>query len=72
MKTGAFATDAQSGFASVVLDAVLGPPRLASLFLCSSGSNVRCESKGPLKGAMSAQKALQDADEAVAGRNTKG
>ena len=29
MKTGAFSTNAQSKFASIVLDGVLGPPRLA-------------------------------------------
>ena len=53
-------TNTQSKFLSAVFDGVLGPPHLephltASLFLCSSESNAR----GPLKGAVSAQKALQ-------------
>ena len=42
----AFSTNAQSRLASVVLDSVKGPPRLArtvTLFLCIPGSNVRVE-----------------------------
>ena len=49
MKTGAFSKNAQSMFVSVVLDRVLGPPRLAyhtwhvlvGHCLCSSGGNTQ-------------------------------
>ena len=62
-----FLSNAQSRFASVVVDGVLGPPRLA-LHTC------RCPcisvvpeatheaSRGPEKGAVSAQKALRGSE----------
>ena len=64
MKTSAFSTNAQSRFASVVVDGVLGPPRLAQhtcRYPCISVvPEATCEaSRGPEKGAVSAQKALR-------------
>ena len=62
-KTSAFSTNAHSRFASVVVDCVLGPPRLVRhTWRCpciSVFSEATHEaSRGPLKGAVSAQKAL--------------
>ena len=60
-KTGAFLTNAQSRFASVVLDGVLGPPHLAWHIwrcpcFCVVPEATHKASRGPLKGAVSAQK----------------
>ena len=56
-KTSAFSTHAQSRFASAVLDSV--PHPIVCLFTYSSGGNTRGEStKEPLRGTVSAQKAL--------------
>ena len=61
---GVFFANTQFRFASVVLDAVLGPPRLARhTCRCPSTSGVvdatHKANQGPLKGAVSAQKAIQ-------------
>ena len=60
-------TDAQSRFASAVLNSVLGPPRLAQhTWQCPCISVVleatHEASRGPSKGAVSAQKALQGSE----------
>ena len=54
----------QSRFASVVVDGALGPPRLAQHtgqcpFFSVVPEAMHEESQGPLKGTVSAQKALQ-------------
>ena len=64
IKTGAVSTNAQSRFASVVVEGVLGPPRLVRhTWRCPCFSVVlgatHKASQGPLKGAVSSQKALQ-------------
>ena len=66
-KKSAFSTNAQSRFASVVLDGVLRPPRLSWHTLRCPCFSVVPEatneaSRGPLKGAVSAQKALQGSE----------
>ena len=63
-------TNTQSRFASVILDSVLGPPRLAQhTLLCpcfsvvpkAASHEARGESShGTMKGVVSAQKALQE------------
>ena len=63
----AFSTNAQSRFASVVVDGVLGPPRLARhTWRCPCISVVpeatHEASRGPEKGAVSAQKALRGSE----------
>ena len=76
-KGSAFFTMEQSMFASVVVNGVLGPSRLAqrnltvSLYLCSSGSNAQGESRAQ-EGRRVSSKSLsrvRDGDEGVAGRN---
>ena len=63
---GIIFTNAQSRFASFVLDSLLGLPcqvphaQSVFLFLCSCGSNACVSSKNPSK--------VQDGDEGVAGR----
>ena len=66
-KGSAFPTNAQSRFASVVLYGVLGPPRLAhhaSWCPCISvvPEATHEASRGPLKGAVSAQKAVEGSE----------
>ena len=63
----AFSTNALSRFASVVVDGVLGPPRLARHTLRCPCISVVPEatheaSRGPEKGAVSAQKALRGSE----------
>ena len=67
VKKSAFSTNAQSRFASVVVDGVLGPPRLARhTWRCPCISVVpeatHEASRGPEKGAVSAQKALRGSE----------
>ena len=67
MKKSAFATNAQSRFASVVVDGVLGPPRLAChTWRCPCISVVpeatHKASRRPMKGAVSAEKALKGSE----------
>ena len=64
LKESAFSANAQSRFASVVVDGVLGPPRLARHTLwCPCISVVKHGAdRGPLKGTVSAQKALQGSE----------
>ena len=73
MKRSAFSTNAHSRFASIVLDTVKGPPHLVQHINKVLESPVpeatHDASQGPLKGAVSAQKALRDGDGGVAGRN---
>ena len=66
-KTSAFSTKAQSRFAIVVLNGVLGPLRLAQHTRRCPCVSVVLEathevSQGPLMGAVSAQKALQGSE----------
>ena len=75
MQKSAFSTNAQSRFASVVVDRDLGPlglsrPHLTvSLYICSSGSNARGESRALEGRRVSSKKRVQNRDEEVAGRN---
>ena len=76
--TNAFSTNTQLRFASVVLDSVLGPPRLARHTLrcpcfSESGSKGR-DLQGPFKGHYGSSKSpsrVRDGDEGVAGRNRR-
>ena len=66
-KRGTFSTNALSRFASVVLDGAPGPPRLMRHILRYPCISVVPEathkaSQGPLKGAVSAEKALQGSE----------
>ena len=58
-KTSVFSTNAQSRFASVVADGVLGPLRLARHVVAVAPEATYKASRGPEKGAVSAQKALR-------------
>ena len=67
MKISVFSTNAKSRFASVVVDGVLGPLRLARQTCRCPCISVVLEatheaSWGPLKGSVSAQKALQGSE----------
>ena len=67
MSKSVFSTNAQSRFASVVVDGVLGPPRLTRhTWQCPCISVVpeatHEASRGPEKGAVSAQKALRGSE----------
>ena len=79
MGTSAFSTNVQSRFASVVIDGVLGPPRLArhtlqcSCISGSSGSNARGGSRALEGCRVSAKRPsrVQDRDEGVVGRSER-